>query len=174
MSGITWKTLVYQGKEFDNFEVSIDGQIRNSKTKKVYKTWVNHNGYTQVCVSIGSRNNKKVFRLHRAVAETFILNADNKPEINHKDGNKQNNCASNLEWTTGSENVRHAYDNGLAKAKQGINNPWAKLTLEDVTYIRKHYIPYDSIYGARALGRKFNVNKNTIIDVANGKSYVNV
>lgn len=174
MSEIAWKTLVYNGELFERFEVSIEGQIRNAKTARIYKTHINHEGYEQVCVSLGSRNKKKVFKIHKAIAETFVSNLDNKPEVNHKDGNKTNNHANNLEWTTCSENVRHAYDNGLAKAKQGVDNPWAKLTNEDVVYIREHYVPYDSLYGARALGRKFNVNKNTIRDVANGKSYVNV
>lgn len=174
MSEVLWKTLVYNGEQFERFEVSTDGQIRNVKTARIYKTYINHEGYKQICVSLGSRNKKRVFKIHKAIAETFIPNLDNKPVVNHKDGNKQNNYVANLEWTTCSENVRHAYDNGLAKAKQGVDNPWAKLTNEDVVYIREHYVPYDSLYGARALGRKFNVNKNTIRDVANGKSYVNV
>lgn len=174
MSETIWKTLVYQGNTFDRFEASTDGKIRNAKTQKIYKTFVNKNGYEQICVSLGHRNRKKVFRVHRAILETFMPNPENKPEVNHKDGNKLNNHVSNLEWATESENIRHAYDNGLASALRGTENPWAKLTAEDVLYIREHYIPYDSVYGARALGRKFGVNKNTIRNIANGKSYVNV
>lgn len=174
MSETIWKTLEYQGNTFDRFEVSTDGQIRNSKTQKIYKTFVNKNGYEQICVSLGCQNKKKVFKIHKAIAETFISNPENKPEVNHKDGNKLNNNVFNLEWMTSSENTRHAYDNGLANARRGTDNPWAKLTEEDVRYIREHYIPYDSVYGARALGRKFGVNKNSIVAIANGKAYVNV
>ena len=174
MDEILWKTLVYHGEIFERFEVSTDGKIRNSDTHKIYKTCVNKNGYEQICVSLGSRNKKKVFKIHKAIAETFIPNVENKPEVNHKDGNKLNNRVTNLEWATGSENVQHAYDNGLASAKQGTDNIWAKLTIEDVMYIRKNYIPYDRTYGARALGRKFGIDKNSIIDVANDVSYVNV
>lgn len=174
MNEVIWKTLIYQGQTFSKFEVSTDGKLRNTKTKKVYKTYINHQGYEQVCVSLGSTEQKKVFKIHKAVAETFIPNPNGNPEVNHIDGNKINNKASNLEWVTGSENVRHAYDNGLANAKQGVDNPWAKLTKEDVIYIREHYIPFDAEFGARALGRKFGVNKNSIRDVANNKSYVNV
>ena len=174
MSETLWRTLVYHGEIFERFEVSVDGQIRNSKTHKVYKTWINHNGYEQVCVSIGSMNKKKVFKIHRAIAETFIPNPENKPEVNHKDGDKLKNCVSNLEWSTGSENMQHAAKTGLLNPRRGVDNTLSKLTKDDVLYIREHYIAKDSEYGARALSRKFGVCHTTILDVLTGTSYVDV
>ena len=174
MNESIWKTLVYQGNTFDRFEVSTDGQIRNSKTKKIYKTCINKGGYEQVCVSLGSRDKKKTFSIHRAVAETFIPNIENKREVNHIDGNKKNNCVLNLEWLTGSENMKHASKTNLLHPASGTDHWSSKLSVEDVIYIRENYISGDSVYGARALGRKFNIDKNSILKIANGTSYVNV
>ena len=101
-------------------------------------------------------------------------NKYNKPEVNHKDGNKLNNNLYNLEWVTGSENMKHACANGLKQQKRGIDNEGAKLTKQDVLYIRENYIPNDPQYGARALGRKFNIAHTTLLDVVNNITYVNV
>lgn len=174
LSEVLWKTLVYNGETFEKFEVSSDGRIRNIKTKRVYKTWINHKGYEQVCVSLGSTGKKKVFKIHKAIAETFIPNPEHKPEVNHKDGNKLNNSVSNLEWVTSVENMRHASNSGLLNPQRGTTHTLSKLTVEDVVYIREHYIPRDSEYGARALGRKFNIHHSNILDIIHGVSYVNV
>ena len=64
-------------------------------------------GYS--CVTANNRNQL----IHRLVAEAFVENPDNKPHVNHKDGNKHNNAASNLEWVTPQENTQHAWDTGL-------------------------------------------------------------
>ena len=59
LDNIIWKTLVYNGQEYTQFEVSNDGQIRNINTGTIYKQHINQNGYSMVCVSLGSRKNKK-------------------------------------------------------------------------------------------------------------------
>ena len=73
------------------------GRLRNSKTNNILKANIIGHGYLGVCVSLGSKNNYKMIRIHRAVAETFIPNPNNLPQVNHKDGNKLNNMVSNLE-----------------------------------------------------------------------------
>lgn len=69
------------------------------------------NGYYVFCLYDGKNYNREY--VHRIVAKHFIKNEYNKPTVNHIDGNKQNNKATNLEWNTYSENNKHAYEKGL-------------------------------------------------------------
>jgi hypothetical protein len=99
------------------FEVSDEGRIRsNRKTKSGIKTnilkpAVNHKGY--LIIRTHYKRKRVTFRIHREVAKAFIPNPDNKPQVNHRNGNKLKNQSSNLEWSTGLENAKHAMDNGL-------------------------------------------------------------
>lgn len=109
MKNVVWKRLIYHGKDLgDYYLVSNYGEIKGVKTGKIRKKNVNHEGYYFVCVSLGSRDNKPLIKLHRAVAETFLDNPNNYPAINHKDGNKLNNYVENLEFCTYQENTIHA------------------------------------------------------------------
>lgn len=75
---------------------------------------------------------------HRLLAEHFIPNPENKPYVNHIDGNPSNNALDNLEWVTHLENVQHAIRTGLTNNK-GVNHPRAKLTDKEVLEIRDLY-----------------------------------
>lgn len=99
------------------YEASDDGLIRSvcreTTSGRILKPYVNKkNGYVYVGVSVG--NKRKTIRLHRLVAEAF-LGEPNGRQVNHIDGNKQNNAPSNLEYCTQSENMIHAYEIGLEK-----------------------------------------------------------
>lgn len=98
---------------FDKYEVSNIGNIRSPR--KLMKKSISHKGY--FIIFLGSKKNKKTLQVHRLVAFAFLENTFNKPFINHKDGNKQNNHVDNLEWCTAKENTRHALNNGLIKTK---------------------------------------------------------
>lgn len=94
-------------------EVSNEGRVRSllRGTPRVLKTTMDAKGYHRIRVTI--ERDKKGFKLHREVAKAFIPNPYNKPQVNHKDGNKNNNSVSNLEWVTNKENTHHAIKNGL-------------------------------------------------------------
>lgn len=169
-----WKPLVYHKKEFPNFEISNTGKLRNIKTGTTYRQYKNHNGYYQVCVSLGGKNNKKVFKIHKAVAETFIPLVENRTLVNHKDGNKENNNVDNLEWVTSQENVLHALKIGAIVPKQGTERAQARFTEEEIRYIRSCHVAKDKEFGCSALARKFNVNHSCISDIIHNKSYKNV
>ena len=170
----TWKTLIYNHIEYKQFEISTHGRLRNINTGTIYKFSMSTCGYYQVTVTLGSRKQKKTFRINIAVAETFIPNPENKPQVNHKDGNKLNNYVDNLEWSTSSENMLHAYQTGLETGTKGCDHPESKLTENDVKFIKEHYIPRDKLYGTRALGRMFGVSHATISKIINNLSYLNV
>lgn len=74
-------------------------------------------GYLNVYLSVNRKS--KRFRVHRLVAEAFVQNPMNKRQVNHKDGNKENNHKDNLEWSTNQENQKHAIDTGLKTIHTG-------------------------------------------------------
>ena len=128
------------------------------------------NGYLNI--RLNKNGEGKDFSIHRLVAKAFIPNPESKSFINHKDGNRFNNYFENLEWSTPSENNQHALKMGLSKS--GANRSDAKLTNEDVKFIRENYIPRDSEFGGAALARKFNVSVPCINFIIKGKTYKNI
>jgi DNA-binding XRE family transcriptional regulator len=96
-----------------------------------------------------------------------VPNPENKPQVNHKDGNHLNNRADNLEWVTNRENSIHALENGLMMIEE--RHPMAKLTREDVAYIKSH--PEMS---RNNLAKMFNISPHTITDIRNGKTWKTV
>lgn len=104
--------------ENTKYFISNKGRILNTKTNKFIKPRLNEKGYVKVDVYLKGKKFSK--RLNRLVAEHFILfKPVSKDEINHIDGNKQNNAVSNLEYVTHKENMQHAFKNNLVKMKYG-------------------------------------------------------
>lgn len=113
----------------------------------------------------------KNVNFHRIIAELFIPNVNHKPCVNHIDGDKLNNRADNLEWCTHSENTIHAYITGLETKRFGEKHHAHKLSENDVIYIRNNYKKRDKIFGAIPLGKMFNVDRTTILDVIKRKTW---
>lgn len=140
--------------------------FRNDKLK-ILKPFITNGGY--LYVNLHKKSNKQFFLIHRLVAGIFVPNPLNKPQINHCDGNKFNNHATNLEWVTGAENERHAVELGLLPS--GENNWQASLTEEQVAWCRKVYIPHDNEWGIAALARRLSKDNAAVQRAVHGHTY---
>src|SRR6478609_3081845 len=131
-----WKKII----GFEAYEVSNLGRVRSidrlvnhpsggyaKRPSIILKGIPDKDGYLRVNLKVHQKTNTR--NIHRLVAEAFIPNPDNKPQVNHKDGIKYHNYEDNLEWNTLSENRVHAYENGLqnGKSREGIKNNFHKL-----------------------------------------------
>lgn len=148
------------------FLINMIGEIFSLRTNKILATVLHKNGYKVFATRLEGRKSKCIcLKVHRLVAQTFTENPKNKPFVNHLDGVKSNNNVENLEWSTAKENFQHAVDTGLIDLTNfELANPnFYKLSDEEVEFIRQNYLPRDKTYGARALGRLYNVTHNTII-----------
>lgn len=114
----------------EKYSISDDGHIVNKLTGHYPKTRINNWGYE--AIPLNYKGDQTTQYIHRLVALTFIPNPNNYPEVNHIDGNKRNNCYSNLEWTTSSKNQKHAFEMGLQNKPKGELNGMAKNKEEDV------------------------------------------
>lgn len=102
-----WKII----EDFPNYKISPKGEVYNVNTNRILKQKINRGGY--FCISLSDNKVRKQFLVHKLVAICYLEYSDEKPIINHKDGDKTNNCIENLEWCTYSENTKHAIRTGL-------------------------------------------------------------
>lgn len=107
--------------EFPNYEIDSDGYVINIKTKHLVQLGKIRNYHY---VDLRFNGKRKNLRLGRLIANTFISNPENKPQVNHIDGNSYNDNVTNLEWCTVSENQFHK--NRLAREKGVYKKPYGK------------------------------------------------
>lgn len=122
-----WKEVTIEG--YEHYLVSNKSRIWNSRTNNFIKG-CNDRGYKRIHLCDNGR--VYVTGLHRLVALAFIPNPDNKPQVNHIDGNPSNNCIDNLEWVTNQENVQHAWDTGLNTKQTGVKSERVLKNLEKI------------------------------------------
>ena len=111
-----------------HYQVSNWGRVKSIKfgKEKILKLIKDKDGYLQV--TLCKNNIKKVYKVHRLVAEAFIDNTDNLPQVNHKDENKLNNNVDNLEWCDRLYNVR--YGTGIERRSKKRSKPVLQYDLE--------------------------------------------
>ena len=114
------------------------------------------------CVVLSKDGKYKNFKVHRLVAGTFLMNPDKKPQVNHESGIKIDNGIWNLEWVTHTENMRHAFQNGLHPGKK-------TLTDDQVDQVRSEYVPGSKHANQYTLAEKYGVSQTTIEYVVNYK-----
>ena len=124
---------IYMNGEKTIYTVNKEGHVTNTKTHKRLAETIDKDGY--VIISIVHNRKQHKLKQHRLIAQAFIPNPENKPEVNHKNihnlssrDNKRDNSLDNLEWCTTKENNKHARDTGLLVPKIGIQAPGAKFT----------------------------------------------
>lgn len=148
-----WVTI----EEFPNYQITKDGKIRNKSTQKIRKNSLGHLGYPVVSLR---KNGKMYLRtIHILLARTFIPNPENKPEVNHIDGNKANYKLENLEWVTRKENDNHARRTGLHKSDG--DKPVLQYT-KDMNFIRRYK-------SASEAARVTGFSRSQISNVARGQ-----
>lgn len=149
--------------EHQGYEITEEGNVWTNFYQKWLKLTIEKFGYVRVSLQVNGRSKK--MSVHRLVAKTFIPNPDNLPQVNHMDGDKQNNHVSNLEWCSGEHNIRHAYKLGLIPNNSGTKNNQSLLNDEQVLYIREVYKFRSKDFSGEALGKQFNVSPGTIRDI---------
>jgi len=146
-----------------------EGYIKKIKIKNLH---INRYGYLHV--KLCKYGQCKHHLVHRLVGMAFLPEPNKKLQINHIDGNKLNNCVTNLEWATSKENMAHAWQTGLINADhmQGSRHPKAKITEDDVVVIRNLY--QSKLATKQELSDKYGLSVASISDILYKRTWKNV
>ena len=131
-----WKQIYLDNKP-SNYWISNKGRVWTNKKKTFMKPQRTTDGYLFVHFPYKNKAKRIYLRINRLVAIYFIPNPDNKPEVNHINGDKEDNTVENLEWSTRSENMTHCFRTGLHPSTRGENSHVATHTEKDILYIAK-------------------------------------
>lgn len=162
---IEWKKIYWNNGEETKYSISNIGLVRNDKKDKILKTYFTK-GYE--VVDLTHKGKHKNFLVHRLVGIYFIPNPENKPEINHKDGKKYNNCLYNLEWCTGLENMDHAIKNGL-RTNSSKRMSLSKEQVEEICKLLE-----ENNLSFTEIAKRVGTHRQSVSRIYNKESYVDI
>lgn len=151
---------------YNNYKISNKGNVKNVKFKKhrILIPQLDRYGYRVVHLR---ENGNKLIKIHRLVAISFVTGYVSGLTVNHKDGNKYNNCPSNLEWISASDNTKHSHRTGLARYAYGEKAGSCKLTIDDVRLIKL----LNGSMPQHLLGRIFGIKQTEISRIIRGERW---
>lgn len=159
-----WTWYLVEG--YPNYMVSDYGEVINTNTMRILRK-DNRKGYFSVRLS--KDNESKAFSVHRLVATAFLGNPYKLPQVNHKDGDRENNYVGNLEWCTQEFNLRHQQENGLCPKGQANGN--SKLTESEVISIIKLN---NGKLTRKEVAKKFNCSADNIGQIWKNKTWKHI
>lgn len=158
-----WKPI----PRYENYEISSWGRVKNS-SGKILKPGKNKYGYLHA--GLCKLSKRKTILIHRLVASAFLPNPKNLLQINHIDGNKENNNIQNLEWCNASDNIGHAIQTGLTNNK-GENHSNSKLTEIQILEIRR--LETEG-WSQTQLAEKFGVSSGLISKIKKRQTWTHI
>ena len=178
MNAEIWKDVVgyegiYQCSNIGRIK-SLDHKVYHSNYKyriqkgRIISVSKSKKGYLQVSLS---KNGKRFHTgVHRIMAISFIDNPENKPQVNHIDGNKENNLLSNLEWVTNSENQIHAINGGLCSHNRGENHHMSIFSNGQIKVMR---LLFKLGVNNRKVAELYNCSDAVVSNIKLNKTYIN-
>lgn len=155
-----WKTV----EGFPDYQISNLGRVRSGIRKKgLLNQSRTSRGYKKV--SLWRNGAMKTGLIHRLVASAFLPNPNDLTDVNHKDGNKQNNCVDNLEWSSRSTNQKHAYTHNLYSRSNGSSKRLSRTEAMQVLSLRKSGMPQKEI------AIQFGITEGAVSHIVNGRTW---
>lgn len=160
--------MLYVVPNYEFLSIDEEGNCYSSHTGRKVKPYVDQDGYFRIKVWEPLERRTRGCYVHRALAVVFIPNPENKPQVNHKDSNRQNNSLENLEWVTEKENYDHGVSHGYIKVGVGEDN---RNSLLDENTVRRICEKLEKEISVAQIARDFSIKKPTVFSIRSGQTW---